>query len=123
MNRLLFALSAGAALLSVAPANARQPIVAGSKVGVDARIAHLETRFHDGIASGRINRSEARMLRPRIVDLADREMLAKSDGFTWQEQRDLRHRINLVRDELQRADGRSGYAMWNDGGRFGFSGR
>ena len=123
MTKLFFALSAGAALISAAPAYAQHPIVAGSKVSVEARIAHLETRFHDGIASGRLNRTEARMLRPKIVELADREMLAKADGLTWQEQRELRRRINLVRDELQRADRRTGYAMWNDGGRFGLIGR
>jgi hypothetical protein len=122
MNKLLIALAAGTMVGAGTPAFAADHVVSGKKVGVDARIANLETRFHDGIASGRIDRTEARMLRERIVKLDELATSYKSNGFTLQEQAALRQQINFARDDLQRADGSSGYAVWRDKTRLGFGG-
>jgi hypothetical protein len=122
MNKLVIAVAAGAMLTAANPAFATDHIVSGKKVGVDARIASLETRFHDGITSGRIDRSEARTLREKIVKLDELAKSYKSDGFTMQEQAVLRTQINFAREDLQRADGSSGYAVWRDKTRLGFGG-
>jgi hypothetical protein len=122
MHKLLIALAAGAVAGLATPALAADRMMSGKRVGVDSRIASLETRFLDGIASRRIDRTEARALRTQIVQLDQLATRYKSDGFTVAEQRDLRGQIDLVRRNLQQADGSSGYVAWRDGSRLGFGG-
>lgn len=122
MNKLLIALATGAAVATASPVLAGDKVVSGKRVGVDARIASLETRFHDGIASGRIDKAEARVLRRRIVQLDELAKTYKSDGFTAQEQTALRNQIEFARADLQKADGSAGYAAWRDKTRLGFGG-
>jgi len=127
MNKLLIALAAGAAIAAAGPAFADDSlagdkVISGKRVGVDARIASLETRFHDGIASGRIGTSEAPVLREKLVKLGELAATYKSDGLTAQEQAALRRQIEFARADLQKVDGGgSGYAAWRDTTRLGLS--
>lgn len=122
MKRLLPMLMT-AGILASTPALAADHVVAGKNVSIDARIAHLETRQREGLATGKLTRTESRTFQREIDRLGTLYNEYVSDGMTKQEQRYLRYQVSEVQERMSEADGRSGYAAWDDGDRFGFNDR
>jgi hypothetical protein len=106
MKILLTAMTAACALGAAAPAAAQYVNAnAGGAVGIDNRIAQLESRLQAGIQAGVVDRSEAMRLRQDLRDLRRTERMYSRNGLTQQERMDLQARIREVRTDLQMADG------------------
>jgi hypothetical protein len=128
MKILLTAMTAACALGAAAPAAAQYVNAnAGGAVGIDNRIAQLETRLQAGIQAGVIDRSEAMSLRQDLRDLRRTERLYSRNGLSQQERMDLQARIREVRTDLRMADGGRfdndrRYGSNNDDGYYGQGG-
>ena len=107
MKKLLFTLTAVSALAVAAPAAAQQysNMNAGGGVGIQNRIAQLDSRLQAGIQAGVINRQEARSLRQQLRSLRDLNHQYSYNGLTQQERSTLQQRIRTVRQEMRLADG------------------
>ena len=124
MKKLLIAATALGALATAAPAAAQYAnqggyanVNAGGAVGVQNRIARLETRIQAGVQAGTIDRSEARGLRQQLRDITRLERQYSRNGLSQQERADLQLRVRAFRDQLAMADGRGGgqYGYGNQG--------
>ncbi len=131
MKKLLIAASALGAVTVAAPAAAQSwsqgPYVnanAGGAVGVQNRLARLDTRIQAGIQAGTIDRDEARNLRQQLHDISRLERQYSRNGLSQQERADLQQRVRYFRDQLAMADGRGGgqYGYNNDDGYYGQGG-
>lgn len=119
MNKVLLALTAGAAIMGAAPAAAQYTYgttdYTASSAGISNRIAQLDMRLQAGIRAGTINSTEARALRRQIRHLSRMERQFSMDGLTQIERQELRQQIRYTRDQLRLADGgTSRYATWDD---------
>jgi hypothetical protein len=127
MNKLFLGVTALATLGAAAPAAAQygyqsqdsrygqQTSNAGGGVGLQNRIAQLQTRLQTGVQSGAISRSEAQSLRPQLRQLIQLERQYSMNGLSQQERQDLQQRIRAVRQQLRMADGGANgqYAGWD----------
>lgn len=93
------------------------------------RIGQLQTRLQEGVQNRSITRREAGPIRQNIQQLMYLERQYGMNGLTAHEAADLRQRIQMVRQQLHRADdgARGRYAQWdrddrNDWGA-GYNGR
>lgn len=117
MKILLTAMTAACALGAAAPAAAQYVNAnAGGAVGIDNRIAQLETRLQAGIQAGVIDRSEAMSLRQDLRDLRRTERFYSRNGLSQQERMDLQARIREIRTDLRMADG----GRFDNDRRFGY---
>ncbi|HEX8444561.1 MAG TPA: hypothetical protein VF631_13035 [Allosphingosinicella sp.] len=139
MKKLIFSLAAATAIGAAAPAAAQYGyqqnnypaqqngygyqgnVNAGGAVGVQNRIAQLDSRFEAGIQSGLISRTEAQNIRPQLRQLRQLERQYSMNGLTQQERQDLQQRIRYVRQQLRAADGGAGgqYAAWENDNYYG----
>lgn len=131
MKRLLFSMSAMAALAVTAPAAAQyystpnsSPYATRGTTAMSAadfrdRIDQLEFRLNADIRAGAIADDQERSLRLRIADMRRLLRQYSYNGLSWQESRDLQMRLRDTRQEIRLADnGRydryNGYGNWND---------
>jgi hypothetical protein len=133
MTKLIFSLAAASAITAAAPAAAQYGaqqngygsqngygyqgnVNAGGAMGVQNRIAQLDSRFQAGVDSGLISRVEAQNLRPQLRQLRQLERQYSVNGLSQQERQDLQQRIRYVRQQLRAADGGAGgqYANWDN---------
>jgi hypothetical protein len=106
MKKLFLALTA-IPILAAAPAAAQYSqgnINAGGTVGIENRIAQLETRLEAGVRQGEIDRREARSLRQQLRQLRRTEQIYSRDGLDRQERADLRMRLSTLRQDIRLAD-------------------
>ncbi|HEY7809983.1 MAG TPA: hypothetical protein VIA98_06360 [Allosphingosinicella sp.] len=127
MKKLLIATAALGALATAAPAAAQYSnqnsqgaygnVNAGGAVGVQNRLARLETRIQAGVQAGTIDRTEARTLRMQLRDITRLERQYSRNGLSQQERQDLQMRVRSFRDQLAMADGQRGNGQYgyNDG--------
>ena len=127
MKKLLIATAALGALAAAAPAAAQYTngnsqgaygnVNAGGAVGVQNRIARLESRIQAGVQAGTIDRTEARTLRQQLRDITRLERQYSRNGLSQQERQDLQMRVRNFRDQLAMADGQRGNGQYgyNDG--------
>jgi hypothetical protein len=124
MKKLLIALAAGSAIAVTAPAAAQYGtqanVNARGAVGIDNRIAQLETRLQAGIQSGAIDRTEARNLRTQLRALTRLERQYSYNGLTQQERADLQTRLRTLRQQFRMADG-GGNGRWADNDGDGYN--
>jgi hypothetical protein len=133
MKKLIFSLAAASAIAAAAPAAAQYGaqqngygsqngygyqgnVNAGGAMGVENRIAQLDSRFQAGVDSGLISRAEAQNIRPQLRQLRQLERQYSLNGLSQQERQDLQQRIRYVRQQLRAADGGAGgqYANWDN---------
>jgi hypothetical protein len=131
MKRLLYSMSALAALAVTAPAAAQYSTPYSSpystrdttRVMTAAdfrdRIDQLEFRLNADIQSGAVTAGEERDLRLRIADMRRLLRQYSYNGLSWQESRDLQTRLRDTRQQIRLADnGRydryNGYGNWDD---------
>ena len=129
MKKLLIAATALAGLTAAAPAAAQYAnqngygnVNAGGAVGVQNRIARLETRIQAGVQAGTIDRNEARTLRQQLRDITRLERQYSRNGLSQQERADLQQRVRMFRDQLAMADGRGGGQYGYNNGGYGNGG-
>jgi hypothetical protein len=124
MKKLLIALAAGSTIGLAAPAAAQfgtqTNVNAGGGVGIDNRIAQLETRLQAGIQSGAIDRTEARNLRTQLRALTRLQRQYSYNGLTQQERQDLQARLRTLRQQFRMADG-GGNGRWADNDGDGYN--
>lgn len=119
MKRLLFALTAGTAIMAAAPATAQYAYEtdddAVASASISNRIDQLDARLQAGINAGTIDSVEARSLRRQMRQLNRLEWMYSRDGLTLAERQELRRQIRYTRDQMRLADGGRGrYASWDD---------
>ena len=124
MKKLLTAAAALGALAVAAPSAAQYGYQnqnyananAGGVVGINNRIAQLDTRFRAGVQSGAITRAEAQNLRPQLRDLRRLERQYSVNGLTRAERQDLQARLRNLRQQVRLADNQRGerYTPWQD---------
>lgn len=107
MKKTLLLMTALAAI-AAAPAAAQYApqgnAYARGGVGLDHRIAQLETRLEAGIRAGTIDRREARRLRDELRTLNRLEARYSRDGLSREEHADLQRRIQALRRDIRTAD-------------------
>ena len=117
MRLFLTCMTAACALGVAAPASAQYVNAnAGGTVGVENRLAQLETRIQAGVSAGSIDRTEAWKLRQELRQLQRTYRLYARNGLTVQERTDLQTRFRDLRGDIRLADGG---ATWRDDDRYG----
>jgi len=106
MKLFLTCMTAACALGVAAPAAAQYVNAnAGGTVGVENRIAQLETQIQAGVSAGSIDRTEAWRLRQELRQLQRSYSLYSRNGLTVQERTDLQTRFRNLRQNIRLADG------------------
>ena len=132
MKTILTLTAAAAAVLAATPAAAqyRTDRVQGGTYAAGpadfaGRIDQLAERLDDAVEAGTIDRAEARSLRPQIYQLIRLEARYSANGLDPSEERDLRQRLRLTRQQLRVADGRNDrYGDWDrEDDRYGYDRR
>ena len=117
MRLFLTCMTAACALGVATPAAAQYVNAnAGGTVGVENRLAQLETRIQAGVAAGSIDRTEAWRLRQELRQLQRTYRLYSRNGLTVQERTDLQARFRDLRSDIRLADGGR---TWRDNDRYG----
>lgn len=88
---------------------------AGQMDTMSMRIGQLQARLDEGVRMRSITRREARPIREEIRRLVNLERQYSWGGISGQERAALQQRINVVRQQLRRADdgARGRYAHWD----------
>jgi hypothetical protein len=117
MRLFLTCMTAACALGVATPAAAQYVNAnAGGAVGVENRLAQLESRIQAGVQAGSIDRTEAWRLRQEHRQLTRLYRQYSRNGLTVQERTDLQARFRDLRQDIRLADGGR---TWRDGDRYG----
>lgn len=97
-----FALVALATLLPAAPANAQYQFGHGGGAQINSQQAQLQTRINRGVASGRLNGSEAARLQSKVAQIANFEARMRMSGnrLSFGERQKLQSMISKLNNDI-----------------------